>query len=480
MVQLTKEEIVGITKRLQGIRQGLVRKTPFYAILLFGLRFSLDDMTERVYTDGERIAFNPDFLKSITDREVEFIMLHEVSHVALGHPFRRTIADCDFELYDMACDIVVNSNIYQFTGKDEKYITIKGKVMPHKICDKEGILFTVEQVYEQLLSQRKKTDDSEDGNGKKADDKEEGNGKKTDDKEEGNGNKTDDNEDGNGKRDGSGKIQGKDGKDGKDGEDGRGLGKPSISDGATIDDHSFWKGEDEEEISSTTWEARVMQTYETVKNLPQASFGKQDDGWGDLPIFAERMYNEVASNKLDWRTLLNDFIQEDLCDYSFYPPDRRFGDSDFFLPDFNEKDERVENLLFMIDTSGSMTDDDIGEVYGEIKSAIEQFDGKIKGWLGFFDASVTEPKPFESEEEFKAIRIQGGGGTSFLPIFHYVRDHMQDKNVTSIIILTDGYAPYPEEYERMNIPVLWIINNNDATPPWGMIARLPRKQNKKF
>ena len=134
----------------------------------------------------------------------------------------------------------------------------------------------------------------------------------------------------------------------------------------------------------------------------------------------------------------------------------------------------------MIDTSGSMTDDDIGEVYGEIKSAIEQFDGKIKGWLGFFDASVTEPKPFENEEEFKAIRIQGGGGTSFLPIFHYVRDHMQDKNVTSIIILTDGYAPYPEEYERMNIPVLWIVNNNDATPPWGMIARLPRRQNKKF
>ena len=95
MVQLTKEEIVDITKRLQGIRQGLVRKTPFYAILLFGLRFSLDDMVETVYTDGERIAFNPDFLKSITDREVAFIMLHEVSHVALGHPFRRIIADCE-------------------------------------------------------------------------------------------------------------------------------------------------------------------------------------------------------------------------------------------------------------------------------------------------------------------------------------------------------------------------------------------------
>ena len=64
MVQLTKDEIINITMRLQSVRQGLVQKAPFYAILLFGLRFSLDDMVERVYTDGERIAFNPDFLKA--------------------------------------------------------------------------------------------------------------------------------------------------------------------------------------------------------------------------------------------------------------------------------------------------------------------------------------------------------------------------------------------------------------------------------
>ena len=108
---------------------------------------------------------------------------------------------------------------------------------------------------------------------------------------------------------------------------------------------------------------------------------------------------------------------------------------------------------------------------------MEQFNGKIKGWLGFFDAMVTEPKPFEDEEEFKAIRIQGGGGTAFLPIFRYVQEHMQDKNITSIIILTDGYAPFPQEEERRDIPVLWVINNEVATPPWGMIARIPQNNN---
>ena len=60
---------------------------------------------------------------------------------------------------------------------------------------------------------------------------------------------------------------------------------------------------------------------------------------------------------------MNDFIQEEVVDYSFAPPDRRFDDSPFFLPDFNGKEDRVEDILFMIDTSGSMSDDMIAAAY---------------------------------------------------------------------------------------------------------------------
>lgn len=627
MVQLTKEEIIKITMRLQNVRQGLVQKAPFYAVLLFGLRFSLDDMVEKVYTDGERIAFNPDFLNEISDRELEFIMLHEVSHVALGHPFR-AVTDYDIELFDEACDIVVNSNIYHYMGDDESFITIKGLgVMPHKnYYGEEGYKFTVEQVYnhlfaikgkkkkdedadfsdfnslfdeedceeedifeEELLDENSGVDDDGASNelkgGKKnkrtKKDQKKGNGIESEDgdsddncddgldeelkyeeetiddssknvedtknkdsskksskskKQSDNENAddeatdTDDNADGDNEdsKDGGGE-QGANGKKGKLGkgqpikspngnEQGNcnggsnslnsansGLGKgkvlgkgfkkalksldPSqikmskLAPITRFDDHSFWKGQDEKNMSKTIWENRVLQTYETVKSLKRISINNKGNGpktWGNAPCFAERIYREISERKLDWKTLLNDFIQEDVCDYSFTPPDKRFGDSDFFLPDFNEKEEKVENLLFMIDTSGSMSDEQIGEVYSEIKGAIEQFNGKIKGWLGFFDAQVTEPKEFEDEDEFKAIRIQGGGGTAFLPIFHYVRDHMRDRQITSIIILTDGYAPYPEEYERMDIPVLWVINNEEVTPPWGMIARIPQKDKNEF
>lgn len=74
----------------------------------------------------------------------------------------------------------------------------------------------------------------------------------------------------------------------------------------------------------------------------------------------------------------------------------------------------------MIDTSGSMSDDMITAAYSEVKGAIDQFGGKLEGWLGFFDAAIIEPKRFTSLDEFKIIKPAGGGGTDFQIILEYV------------------------------------------------------------
>lgn len=41
-----------------------------------------------------------------------------------------------------------------------------------------------------------------------------------------------------------------------------------------------------------------------------------------------------------------------------------------------------------------------------------------------------------------------------------------------IIILTDGIAPFPQEKLAGGIPVLWLLNNEKANPPWGKVARI--------
>ena len=50
--------------------------------------------------------------------------------------------------------------------------------------------------------------------------------------------------------------------------------------------------------------------------------------------------------------------------------------------------------------------------------------------------------------------------------------HMVDKLPASIIILTDGYAPFPQEKLAGGIPVLWLLNNERVNPPWGKSARI--------
>ena len=190
-----------------------------------------------------------------------------------------------------------------------------------------------------------------------------------------------------------------------------------------------------------------------------------------MPLAAKRELEKLNNPQLDWRLILNNFVREEIVDYSFMPPDRRY-EGDFFLPDFNEKDEKIENILFMIDTSGSVADKTVVAAYSEIKGAIDQFGGKLQGFLGFFDAAVIPPVPFYDENSLKIIRPYGGGGTRFDIIFDYVRREMSDNLPASIIIITDGIAPFPAEKAAMHIPVLWVINNDKVTPPWGKIARI--------
>ena len=517
-----------IIKRLQNARLNLLSKQPFYALLLLHMKFALDITCETAYTDGNRIAFNPDFMDAISDKELEFVLMHEVLHAALGHPFRRQ-SDYDTECYDKACDIVVNSNILYSFNMDISSITLKkfGVSMHLTPSGKEGYKFTVEEVYNELLKASGKTQKNSNlgsgngGNGSGIDGLLEGQGGKDENKTEESNDQEDSSNNksnkgkggGNGECDGSGDGDGNNkGKSSKGLANGSGKGKSGKGQGSggggeiteddlndliaellkgravhgkvdpnssiiddkiedsekqgVVDDHSFWNGDDEDNIGRDTWLNRMIDATDIIA---RSEGGK---GRGTTPLAAQRVVEEIKNPVLDWRTILNEFVQEEICDYSFSPPDKRMEDSPFFLPDFNEKDESIKDILFMIDTSGSMGDDQVTECYSEIYGAIQQFSGKLQGKLGFFDAVVVEPISFENEDEFKIIRPKGGGGTSFDIIFDYVEKEMEEEPPVSIVILTDGYAPFPDESRTNGIPVLWIINNDQVTPPWGKIARI--------
>ena len=455
-------------------RMRLLCDNGFFGLLLMHTKMGLSEKYPTCYNNGSCIFFNPDFLDKISDDELKYVLMHEILHIVLHH-LERGKELIEDEKYNKASDIVVNSAILEANRGNEKSITLKEYGIGEHITPKgdEGTLYTVEEIFKMLIALTAK-----EGQGKPEDksptpggSSEKGGGNEGASDERNKGEKADKTGNEGEKTQASPKATGESG--GNEGDD---SSKRKGQNPNGFDYHlpakSSRQSADEEEFEHQLWMSHIKAAKEAMEHR----FGTNMAGL--IPLCVARKFNELEKPITDWRTVLNEFIQEDINDYSFTPPDRRFDDSPFFLPDYNEKDDSVKDILFFIDTSGSMTDDMVTQAYSEIKGAIDQFNGKLTGWLGFFDAEIVPPVRFEDEDEFRIIRPQGGGGTRFDIIFRYVQEEMEEPPI-SIIILTDGYAPYPAEKEAMDIPVLWMINNEKSNPPWGRVVRFIKEDEKK-
>lgn len=425
------EEIMSLcSKKVLFARARLLQKNGFYGLLLMHMRFSLSYECEKATANNDYLVFSPEFLMKLEDTELEYVLMHLVTHVALQHYSRAE--GLNRKLFFKACDIVVNSNILKSKNMDLNSISIQseGGVQPHLAPDgSEGHLHSAQEIYEMLLMKEyDSTDESEDDSEEKSD------------------GSSNDIEDG----------------------DSQSTGGTDNTRGHGWDNHtSEISGIEDVDYIEDEWKHRIREASEKTERRNSIMKLEGSRSCGHVPAFFERILQQMRNPLINWRIVLNEFIQEEIMDYSFSPPDRRYDDSPFYLPDFNEKDERVKDILFMVDTSSSMKDEVISDCYYEIKGAIDQYDGKLEGWLGFFDADVKEPKPFSDITEFMIIRPEGGGETSFQCIFDCVNHHKDEIEPTCIVILTDGYAEFPDETVSNEIPVLWIIYSSDVIPPWG-------------
>ena len=403
---VTDEQARALGRRLLAARSRILSEHGFFGLLLMHMKFAVGDELDTAWVSRDTITFNPEFSDTLDADELCFVLEHEVMHAALGHLERK--GDRDRLLWNLAADIVVNSNIKHSNGDDPKSITLRhiGEESFHLAPNgREGWLYSAEEVYEMLEKSPKiqmllAASDSERGAG---------------------------------------------------------------WDWHIIDDGS---DPDAEAESSQVWAQRLADA--------KASMSVRDPSGarGLVPACAERRLEELRDAMSDWRLLLSEFVQEEVCDYSFTLPDRRFSQEPFVLPSFSDTEAVVRDILFMADTSGSVSDGELTSAFSEVKGAIEQFNGKLEGWFGFFDAIPYEPTRFESITDLAAIRPKGGGGTRFEAVFECVNRWLNAEDLSCIVIITDGYAPVPDESIANGIPVLWLIVGRGPAPTWGKIARL--------
>ena len=110
---ISEETKKSILRKMIRVRSRILREYPFFGYLVMHLQLGVTDCGTAC-TDMKHLLFDPEFAEKLTEEETAFVMLHEVMHCCLSHCTRDRGRSP--EIYNIAADIVVNSNILYSMG----------------------------------------------------------------------------------------------------------------------------------------------------------------------------------------------------------------------------------------------------------------------------------------------------------------------------------------------------------------------------
>ena len=144
-------------------------------------------------------------------------------------------------------------------------------------------------------------------------------------------------------------------------------------------------------------------------------------------------------------------------------------------------DKRIRELVIAIDTSGSVAGDLVQAYLQKTWNIIKQQDCFAHRFVLHIiqcDSRIQEDAVIASQEDFdryiKALKIHGGGGTDFRPVFEYVnrlRCEGKLRRLKGLLYFTDGYGTYPTKAPDYKTAFVFLEKDNNAfskVPPWAM------------
>lgn len=205
---------------------------------------------------------------------------------------------------------------------------------------------------------------------------------------------------------------------------------------------------------------------EAVRHKVASDISEHAKSRGDVPGHLKEWADATLNPKVDWRKVLRSAIRHAVADaqgqvnFTYQRPSRRTVPK-VIMPSLRQP---VPNIAVIVDTSGSMSNDDLALVLGEVNGVLKQC-GQKQG----VDAIVCDAAVHSAKRVFKAdqITIAGRGGTDMrvgveAALDRAVRPH-------AIIILTDGYTPWPEPLTGINVIAALIGKSRckpEQVPAW--------------
>ena len=159
-------------RKLQKAKIALMRSPKFAllsGILMVG-KTRVDDNIPTACTNGRDERYGRAFVKSLSDRELNFLVAHEGYHKMYRHLTTwRKLHDEDHSLANSACDYVINLQLQDIDPSETLIAMPRYKDGPHKgermgLCDERFRGMNTKQVFD-ILKQEKKDGGGGDGDG---------------------------------------------------------------------------------------------------------------------------------------------------------------------------------------------------------------------------------------------------------------------------------------------------------------------------
>jgi predicted metal-dependent peptidase len=192
------------------------------------------------------------------------------------------------------------------------------------------------------------------------------------------------------------------------------------------------------------------------------------DGAGNLPAGVKRIIQDMTAPKMNWRELIRMQLESTIkSDYTWLRSSRRGWHMDAVMPGM--KLDPMIDIAISIDASGSMGEDILKDVLGEVAGIMEQFPN-YRIHVVSFDTEVYNPQQFDSDnlDDITEYEIVGGGGTDFDCVFRYFKENEIEPK--RHIMFTDGYPCGSWGDEQYCDTVFVLHGTTSIVPPWGTWA----------
>jgi len=358
---------------------------PFYSILLMQTikEFSvkIPTMGVTLMANGRyKLIINPFFAMGLSDDHLEGVLLHEIMHLAFGHVFTLPTACPIHQIANIAADCFINTKI-------DKKLLPDMRILPSQFGMPDD--WDTFQYYNHLLQHNTTFVNQVCSNLK---------GDKSDSDGQGSGGSESDQQ-------------------GSNTDIGRGQGHYWENEGSSIEEREAIK------------EMAKDLLAQNMEDAAEASNSRGNLPAGILDILNSR--RRLTPPLADWKKILRQFVSASVSSdprQSYLRTNKRYDEAP------GRKFSFKNTIYVGVDTSGSVSSEDIALFYTEIQNI-----RKASGCDVYICSIDTQINKVEKMSKDTQPTRAGGGGTIMQVFFDFLENDRDAKKCGSAVLLTDGY-----------------------------------------